>query len=73
VSLREHHGNPSQFCLPFYRSFHSIIFKRQEAEEVDKYLEEAKTAIKSSKSREMLLEAIEILANSLKILRILKM
>jgi hypothetical protein len=40
---------------------------------VDKYLEEAKTAIKSSKSREMLLEAIEILANSLKILRILKM
>ena len=25
--------NPAQFCLPFYRSFHTIIFKKQEAKE----------------------------------------
>ena len=59
--------NPSQFCLPFYRSFHTIIFKKQEAkEEVDKYLEEAKAAIKGSKSKELLFEAVENLANALK-------
>ena len=59
--------NPSQFCLPFYRSFHTIIFKKQEAkEEVDKYLEEAKYAVKGSKSKELLFEAVENLANALK-------
>ena len=59
--------NPSQFCLPFYRSFHTIIFKKQEAkEEVNKYLAEAKAAIKGSKSKELLFEAVENLANALK-------
>nr|WP_054864627.1 HEAT repeat domain-containing protein [Methanosarcina barkeri] len=59
--------NPAQFCLPFYRSFHSIIFRRQEAkEEVGKYLTEAKDAIKGSKSKETLFEAVENLANALK-------
>jgi len=59
--------NPSSFCLPFYRSFHTIVFKREEAkEEVDKYLTEAKTAIRGSKSKEQLFEAVENLANALK-------
>ncbi|RXA20980.1 HEAT repeat domain-containing protein [Methanosarcina sp. MSH10X1] len=60
-------GSPSQFCLPFYRSFHTIIFKRQEAqEEVGKYLAEAKEAVRGSKSKELLFEAVENLANALK-------
>ncbi|MHB8102562.1 MAG: HEAT repeat domain-containing protein [Methanosarcina sp.] len=59
--------NPSKFCLPFYRSFHTVIFKKQAAkEEVDKYLAEAKDAIEGSKSKETLLEAVENLANALK-------
>lgn len=59
--------NPSQFCLPFYRSFYTIIFKRQEAkEEVDKYLEEAKSAIEGSKSKELLFEAVKNLAEALR-------
>lgn len=58
--------NPAQFCLPFYRSFHLIIFKRQEAKgEVDKYLVEAKDAIEGSKSKETLLGAVINLANAL--------
>ncbi len=60
-------NNPSQFCLPFYLSFHTIIFKKQEAkEEVDRYLAEAKNAVKGSKSKELLLETVENLANALK-------
>ncbi|HEY3362246.1 MAG TPA: hypothetical protein VGK06_10640 [Methanosarcina sp.] len=59
--------NPSKFCLPFYRSFYTILFKRQEArEEVNKYLEEAKSAIEGSKSKELLFEAVENLAEALK-------
>ena len=59
--------NPSQFCLPFYRSFHTIIFKKKDAkEQVNKYLEEAKAAIEDSESKEFLLEAVENLAEALK-------
>ncbi|WP_229390419.1 HEAT repeat domain-containing protein [Methanosarcina sp. DH2] len=59
--------NPAQFCLPFYRSFHTIIFKKQEAkEEVDKYLAEAKYAVGSSKSKELLFEVVENLSEALK-------
>jgi len=59
--------NPSQFCLPFYHSFHTILFKKQEArEEVDKYLSEAKDAVEGSKSKETLFEIIDNLANALK-------
>ena len=25
--------NPAEFCLPFYRSYYSVIFKKQEAKE----------------------------------------
>jgi HEAT repeat protein len=60
-------SNPAIFCLPFYRSFHTIIFKKQEArEEVNKYLEEAKSAIEGSESKKQLLEAVENLAEALK-------
>jgi HEAT repeat protein len=59
--------NPSEFCLPFYRSFHAIVFKKHEAkEEVDKYLSEAKDAVRGSESKELLFEAVENLANALK-------
>lgn len=59
--------NPAQFCLPFYRSFHTIIFKKQEArEEVNRYLEEAKSAIKGSESKKLLFEAVQNLAEALK-------
>ncbi len=58
--------NPSQFCLPFYRSFYTIIFRKQEArKDVDKYLLKAKYAIKDSESKELLYEAVENLANAL--------
>jgi len=61
------YDNPAQFCLSFYRSFHSIIFKKQEAkEEVDRYLAETKSAILGSESKKQLLEAVENLAEALK-------
>ena len=66
-SLNSKWGNPSQFCLPFYRSFHTIIFKKQEAKEaVSRCLDEAKSAIEGSKSKKQLLEVVENLANALK-------
>lgn len=59
--------NPSQFCLPFYRSFYTIIFKKSEAkEEVDKYLAEVKSTIEGSKRKKLLYEAVENLAEALK-------
>jgi len=44
--------NPSQFCLPFYRSFHTIIFQKQEEvkEEIDKYLQYFTNWIRKSSS-----------------------
>ncbi|MCO5381217.1 MAG: HEAT repeat domain-containing protein [Methanosarcina barkeri] len=60
-------SNPAQFCLPFYRSFHIIVFKKREAkEEVDKYLTEARDSVRGSKSKELLFEAVNNLANALK-------
>lgn len=59
--------NPSQFCLPFYRSFYTITFRKEEAAaEVKKYLNEAKRAVGVSKNKEKLLEAVENLSNALK-------
>lgn len=59
--------NPAQFCLPFYRSFHTIIFKKQEEakNEVNKYLKDANAAIAGSKNKELLFEAVETLAEAL--------
>ncbi|WP_440955362.1 HEAT repeat domain-containing protein [Methanosarcina sp. Mfa9] len=60
--------NPAQFCLPFYRSFHTIIFKEQNEanEELKTYLEDAKNAIEGSENKKMLIEAVENLAKALK-------
>lgn len=59
--------NPSQFCLPFYRSFYTIISeeKQQVKEEVDKYLTGARSAIKKSKNKQILLEVVDNLAKAL--------
>lgn len=59
--------NPSQFCLPFYRSFYTIISdeKQQMKEEIDKYLTEARSAVKNSKNKQILLEAVDNLAKAL--------
>ncbi|MCX9011981.1 MAG: HEAT repeat domain-containing protein [Candidatus Methanoperedens sp.] len=59
--------NPARFCLPFYKSFYAITFKKEETEaEVQTYLAEAKRAVEGSMSKEKLLEAVENLANALK-------
>jgi HEAT repeat protein len=58
---------PARFCLPFYRSFYTLIFKKEDSEaEVQKYLLEAKSAVQGSESKEKLLEAVENLGNALK-------
>ena len=58
--------NPADFCLPFYRSFYAITFKKDTSEhEVKKSIKEAKEAVGSSESKENLLEAIENLLNAL--------
>jgi len=62
--------NPAAFCLPFYRSLHSLLFTEMPREdEVQKYLAEAKDAIKASESREALLEAVNNLSKALQEVR----
>ena len=62
--------NPASFCLPFYRSLHSLLFTAAPQEEVvQKYLEEAKRAIKASESREILLNSVENLSKALQEVR----
>jgi len=59
-------GNPASFCLPFYRSFYVITFKKHEAEaEVRNYLDQAGRAVGGSESKQKLLEAVENLSNAL--------
>lgn len=59
--------NPSEFCLPFYRSFYAVTFKNGYVEaEVQKYMNEAKLASKGSLSKVRLMEAIENLSNALR-------
>ena len=58
--------NPSKFCLPFYHSFYIVIFNEINAKkEVGKYLIEARKEIGKSKNKEILIEAVENLANAL--------
>jgi HEAT repeat protein/predicted amidohydrolase len=65
-SKEEIYSNPSKFCLPFYRSFYTVTFEKEGAEdEVQRYLAEAKSASKGSKNKETLLEAVENLAKAL--------
>jgi len=58
--------NPSKFCLPFYKSFYAVTFKDGDDEaEVERYLGEARVAIGFSESRDVLLKAMEKLAEAL--------
>ncbi|MBW2738871.1 MAG: HEAT repeat domain-containing protein [Deltaproteobacteria bacterium] len=60
-------SKPSKFCLPLYRSFYALTFRKEETEaEVKKYIKEAKSAVEGSESKEKLLEAVENLGNALK-------
>lgn len=66
-SRKETNSQPARFCLPFYRSFYMLTFKKEEAKaEVQKYFEEAKSAVENSYSKEKLLEAVKNLGNALK-------
>lgn len=66
-SQQQTYSKPAKFCLPFYRSFYYITFKKKEAGvEVQKYIAEAKSAIEGSESKEKLLEVVENLSNALK-------
>ncbi len=59
--------NPASFCLPFYRTFYAVTFKKKETEsEVQKYLSEAKNAVRGSECKQKLLEAVENLSNALR-------
>jgi HEAT repeat protein len=67
ASQEKSYFNHAKFCLPFYRSFYTLTFKKEEAKaEIQKYLAEAKRAVEGSKSKEKLLEAVENLGNALK-------
>ena len=58
--------NPAKFCLPFYRSYNAVIFKKGEAkEDIERNLKEAKQVVAGSESKEKLLEAVQNLANAL--------
>jgi hypothetical protein len=60
------YSNPSRFCLPFYRSFYTVTFKKEGAEdEIQRYLTDAKDAAEGSKNKETLIKAVENLANAL--------
>ncbi len=72
-SREETDSQPASFCLPFYRSFYMLTFKKEETKaEVQKYLEEAKSAVEGSHSKEKLLEAVKNLGNALKEVQNLK-
>ena len=62
--------NPAAFCLPFYQSLHNLLFTEVPREdEVQRYLAEAKGAIKASESKEVLLEAVNNLSKALQEVR----
>lgn len=59
-------NNPARFCLPFYSSFYLLTFKDNESlNEVGRYISEAKKAAEGSRSKEILLKAVENLSNAL--------
>ncbi|MEA3282626.1 MAG: hypothetical protein U9Q68_08755, partial [Euryarchaeota archaeon] len=66
-SLKEAtYSNPSSFCLLFYRSFHTILFRKAGAEvEVQKYRVKAKDVLGGSRNKETLLEVVKNLENAL--------
>ncbi|MHA1666665.1 MAG: hypothetical protein ACTSW7_04770, partial [Candidatus Thorarchaeota archaeon] len=65
-SYEAKYSNPSRFCLPFYRSFYTVTFRKEGAEdEIQRYLTDAKSATEGSKNKETLIKAVENLANAL--------
>ncbi len=59
--------NPAHFCLPFYNSYYTVVFKKNYAEaELSKFLDKARTEVGSSENKRKLLEIIENLSNALK-------
>jgi len=57
--------SPARFCYPFYSSYFLIVIQGAKEEEVKSHLEEAKKAIGQSKNKEILLEAVENLAQAI--------
>jgi len=65
-SEHQNYDHPAEFCLPFYRSFFAITFQEANSQEqVNRYLRDAKKAVAQSKSRELLLEAVNNLSQAL--------
>ncbi len=58
--------NPARFCLPFYRSFYTLVFKTEADVEVQKYLAEARSAVEGSESKGELLKIVENVEKALK-------
>ncbi len=56
--------SPANFCLPFYKSYYTIVFRKNEAN-IHNYLLAAKSAVGRSKTKEKLIEAVENLADAL--------
>ena len=60
-------NSSAEFCLPFYRSFHAITFRKKDSEvEVEIDLQKAKHALRGSESRTKLFEVVKSLSNALK-------
>ncbi|MFB3766155.1 MAG: HEAT repeat domain-containing protein [Methanotrichaceae archaeon] len=69
-SKESKYKSPAEFCLPFYRSLHSLIFiTRSDEAEIQRYLKDARAAVEESESKEKLLEAVENLSKALKEVR----
>ncbi|MDI9394420.1 MAG: HEAT repeat domain-containing protein [Euryarchaeota archaeon] len=65
-SSQEDNYSPSRFCYPFYRSYFAITFQDAREDEVQRYLTEAKNAVRGSETRDVLLQAVENLAGALR-------
>ena len=64
-SSQESNESPARFCYPFYRTYYAITFEEAKEVEVQKYLAEAKEAVKGSESKDELLKAVKNLARAL--------
>ena len=64
-SIRGRNYSPARFCYPFYRTYLAITFQGAKEEVVQRYLVEAKAAVRGSRSRDLLLKAVENLAHAL--------
>ncbi len=50
---------PANFCYPFWKAYHAIVFQEPKKEEIQRYLAEAKKAVRGSEAKDELLKAIE--------------